>query len=146
MVATSRSTTITTSIRTTILTATSIAKAATGSTTHNTAETLHTAIEERPKNLAAAGPVKGIGLVAGVPESPIVRAPEPGIGRGVELETVPVVARARAIVLAAVAPERAQVAEPELQVGEPETARVAVELLQDRARRHVPAGVAAPIK
>jgi hypothetical protein len=70
-VATSRSTTITTSIRTTILTATSIAKAATGSTTHNTAETLHTAIEERPKNLAAAAPVKGIG--------PVVRAVSEGL-------------------------------------------------------------------
>ena len=103
-VATSRSTTIIISIRTTILTATSIAKAAIGSTIHNTAATLHTAIEERLTNLAAAALAK------------------PAIGR----------AKVLAIGRAAAEPERARaVAEQELQAGEPEPDQVVAELERD---------------
>ena len=70
MVATSTSITRTTSTKITSTTSTegaieliSVAEIS-GSIIHNTAAMLHTAIEERPTNLAVAAPVKGIGLVA----------------------------------------------------------------------------------
>jgi hypothetical protein len=92
-------------------------------------------IAEQPTNLADAAPVKaGIGLVAA----------EPGHARAVAEQELQVgePEAAREVV----GPERDQeVVGPERdrEVAEPERDLVAVELPQDRARRHVPAGVAA---
>ena len=83
MVATSTSTTTIILIRTTILIATSVAKAATGNTIRNTAGTLRTATEEprtssvvrvpgEPVIAAAQVTGRAVRAALGVPEDPVV--------------------------------------------------------------------------
>ena len=122
------------------------AAATNGSTIRNIGEMHPMVIVERQANLADAVLVKPaivrvkvqvIGLVAAVPE--LARAVAEQELPVEELETVPVAARVLVIGLVAVELEPDRVA-VELQLAP------AVEVLQDRARRHDLAEVAAPTK